>query len=322
MLVLVTGAPGFLGAHVVHALLRQGDEVRALVRPGGPRNHIRKLGVGWVEGDLLDADGLESACVGADAVVHTAALLSYWSRHRRELERVNVEGTMNLLRAAHAAGVKRVVHVSSAATVGTSPQGEILDEQAFWEPKNERIAYVRTKRRAEERVLAASWGGLPAVVVNPSTLLGPRLDGRPPSPLITGIMHGQLPWVPPGGVSVTDVSDVALAVVRALRTGRPGERYLLTGHNLTWEQLYATIAEHADGRVPTLKLGPGRLKWLRGLAAIKDPLRLTRPPWTPDLYRGYGTYAWYDAGKATAELGYRIRPLCSIIRHTTRRDLE
>lgn len=322
MLVLVTGATGFLGAHVVHSLLRQGDEVRALVRPDSPRNHIRKLGVDWVEGDLLEPESLLRACAGVQGVVHCAALVSYWSRQDAQQRRVNVEGTVSLLEAAHDAGVGRLVHVSSAAAVGARRSGEILDEGAFWELESERIPYVRSKRRAEERVLAAAWGGLPAVVVNPSTILGPRLDGRPPSPLITGIMRGRLPWIPPGGVSITDVSEVAAAIVRALRAGRPGERYLLAGHNLTWEQLYAAIAEYADGRVPRRKLGPRRLRWLELQAAVKDRLRLARPPWTPELYRSYGTYAWYRSDKAAAELGYEVRPLKRIIRHTTRRELE
>jgi dihydroflavonol-4-reductase len=318
MLVLVTGATGFLGAHVVQALLRQGDEVRALVRPHSLRNHVRRLGVEFVEGDLLDAGSLERACAAAQGVVHCAAIVSYWSRQNAQQRAVNVTGSLRLLEASHAAGVKRIVHVSSAAVVGARRGGEVIDENEAWEHDSERIHYVRTKRRAEEHALAAAWGGLPIVVVNPSTILGPRLDGHPPSPLIAGIRRGRLPWIPPGGVSITDVSDVAAATVRALRAGRPGERYLLAGHNVTWEQLYQAIADHAGGRVPRRKLSARRLRWLELLAAGKDALRLSRPPWTPEVYRSFGTYAWFRSDKAARELDYVVRPLPEILRHATR----
>ncbi len=320
MRVLVTGASGFLGAHVVRSLLRAGDEVRALVRGGRPRNHIRKLGVEFCEGDLLDDGVAERACEGVDAVLHCASLISYWARQRKQLRAVNVDGTMRLLHAANAAGVGRFVHVSSAATVGASRSGEVLEERTAWDPEQVLSEYAATKREGEERVLAAAWGGLPALVLNPSLILGPRLDGLPPSPLVVGIQRGRLPWVPPGGVSVTDVTDVADTAVRALRRGRVGERYLLAGHNATWAQLYGAIAENADGRVPRRKLGPKQLAWLRLQARVKDTLRISRPPFTEELYRSYGTYAWFTSQKAERELGYEVRPLVRIVRHAIRRE--
>jgi len=320
MLVLVTGAAGFLGAHVVRALLQNGDEVRALVRPGRPRNHIRKLGVEMLEGDLQDEGGMTLACSRVDGVIHCAALISYWRKHASQLQRVNVEGTMALLRAAAEAPVRRFVHVSSAGAVGCSSGGEVLDEEAAWEPPAHPIPYIESKRLGEERVLAAAWGGMGALVVNPSLMLGPRLDGKPPSPLITGMMRGKLPWIPPGGVSVTDVTDVAEACVRALYRGRPGERYILSGHNVTWEQLYGVIAEHADGRVPKQKLGLRKLRWLTLWAVVRSRLGLASPPWTPELYRSYGTFTWFRSLKAARELGYAPRPLERIIRHAVRRE--
>jgi len=320
MLVLVTGASGFLGAHVVHALLRQDVQVRALVRRGSPRNHIRKLEVRFVEGDLLEAGVLEEACEGVDAVVHCASLVSYWSRQDDLMQRTNVDGVSVLLKAMHQARAGRLVHVSSMAAVGASRGGEVLDESAEWNLGEAGIPYARSKREGEQRVRAAAWGGMDAVVVNPSVMLGPRLDGLPPSPLITGIMRGRLPWIPPGGTSVTDVEDVAEAIVRALRAGRPGERYLLAGHNLTWEQLYRAISETAGGRMPEKKLTMRQLRWLSWRATWRDRLRLARPPWTPELFRSYGTYSWFRSTKAERELGYVVRPLPAILRHALRKE--
>jgi dihydroflavonol-4-reductase len=321
MLVLVTGAGGFLGAHIVRALLRNGDEVRALVRPKRPRNHIRKIGVELIDGDILHEQTMIHACNGVDAVIHCASLVSYWKRQKRQMQRINVEGPMILLRAAKLGGARRFVHVSTAGTLGPTKDQVVLDEGLHGDPRESHIAYLDTKLEGESRVLAAAWGGFPALVVNPSMMLGPRLDGLPPSPLIAGIMRGRLPWVPPGGISVTDVTDVAEATVRALRSGRPGERYLLGGHNVSWEQLYQAIADNADGRLPKKHLSQRQLATRRVLAEIKDRIYLTRPPWTPELYRSYGTYSWYRSDKAARELGYLPRPLSRIVRHTVRKEV-
>lgn len=316
MLVLVTGAAGFLGAHVVHALVHAGYEVRAFVRPGQRRNHLRKVGVELFEGDLLDRRSVRAACEGAQGLVHCAARVGYWSRQNALMDRVNVGAVTSLLRAANEARLERIVHVSSAGAVGVSRGGEILDETAPWSLESRHVRYTLTKRRGEERALAAAWGGMPVVVVNPSTLFGPRLDGLPPSPILLGIERGRLPWTPPGGTSVTHVADVARGIVAALERGRPGERYLLTGHNQTWQELYQVIADVTGGRVPRkqLTLRGLRRKLLR--ARCLDALRLARPPHTPEVLRSYGTYGWYDHAKATRELGYSPRPLVELLRQS------
>jgi dihydroflavonol-4-reductase len=313
MFILVTGATGFLGAHIVHQLLDAGERVRAFVRPDRPRNHIRKIGVEFAEGDLQDGRGVEEACRGVDGVIHCAARLGYWAAQNKVQREINVEGTIALLRAAHAGGARRIVHVSSAAAIGSNHTGEILDEESPWSLENERISYARTKRRGEELALAAAWGGMPIVVVNPSMILGSRLDGRNPSALVRQIGRGRLPWIPPGGVSVTDVADIATAVVSALVHGRTGERYLLSGHNLTWEQLYRTIADATGGRAPERKLTQRELRWRSVAAGALDRLRLSRPGWTGEVFRSYGTYSWYRSDKAVRELAYAIRPLPRIV---------
>lgn len=320
--ILVTGATGFLGAHVVHTLLDEGDEVRALVRAGKPRNHVRKIGVELVEGDLLDEESLERACCDVDGLVHCAALVGYWSRQNSIQRQVNVDAVTTLYRAAHRNGVQRIVHVSSVTAVGSNTTGEILDEETLWDPTASQVHYTLTKREGEERALAAAWGGLPIVVVNPSTIFGPRLDGRGPSALFRGLERGRLPWIPPGGISVTDVCDVATAIVSALRHGRPGERYLLAGHNLTWEQLYRAIADEIGGRVPQQKLTQRRLRLLAVATGFLDRLHLARPPRTPEVFRSYGMYSWFRSDKAVRELAYATRPLSRILRHATGRTRE
>ena len=317
--ILVTGATGFLGAHVVHTLLDEGAEVRALFRAGKPRNHVRKIGVELVEGDLLDEESLERACRGVDGLVHCAAHIGYWSRQDSIQRQVNVDAVTTLYRAAQRSGVRRIVHVSSAAAVGANTTGEVLDEETLWDPELPQVHYAITKRQGEERALAAAFGGMPIVVVNPSTIFGPRLDGRGPSALFRGLERGRLPWIPPGGISVTDVCDVATAIVSALSHGRPGERYVLAGHNLTWEQLYRAIADEIGGRVPAQKLTQRRLHVLVFVASLLDRARLARPPRTPEVFRSYGMYSWFRSDKAVRELAYAVRPLPRILRHAAGR---
>ncbi len=314
--VLVTGAGGFLGSHVVRALLATGERPRALVRSGRVPDFLRRSDVTCVEGDLLDERSLTAACRGAQALVHCAARTGFWSRQNGEQRKVNVEGTAALYRAAHRMGIERIVHVSSVAAVGATRDGSVLDETTVWNLRPIRVNYATTKHAGEQRALAAAHGGMPLVVVNPAAILGPRLDGRSSSSLLARVALGRQRFTPAGGASVTDVEDVARAILRALDVGRVGERYILAGHNLTWEALFAAAARLKEVPAPRLHLGPrwtGAVAW--GLTWL-DRLRLTRPPWTPEIWRSYGWYSWYDSDKARRELGYTVRPLEEILRRS------
>lgn len=313
MRVLVTGATGFLGQHVVAELLRRGEPVRALVRPGRARPWLEALPVEQSPGDLLDAASLKRACAGVDALVHCAAHMGLWAREDAEQRAVNVEGTAALLRAAQAAHLQRIVHVSSVAAVAIRRDRSVADESAHWNGASSGIAYARSKREGEDRTLAAARGKVPVVVVNPGMLLGPRLDGGPPSSLVRQVATGRVRWAPQGGMSVTDVEDVACAIVEALLRGRTNERYILAGHNLTLRELYAAIAGAARRPAPRGEI-PAVLRHVMVPAAAALALvGLDRPGWAPERFRLWGIYGWFDSSRAQRELGYRIRPLEQIV---------
>ncbi|MDP6539087.1 MAG: NAD-dependent epimerase/dehydratase family protein [Planctomycetota bacterium] len=317
MLVLVTGAGGFLGGHVCAALAAEGHRVRAMVRPPRPSAAPSHPGIDAVEADLLDEAALRRALRGCDGVVHAAARTGYWSRQDDEQWRANVDGTAALLRAARAAQVARTVHVSSIATIGATRDGTPLDEDAVWQgPDPNRIHYVLTKREAEQRALAAAWAGMDVVVVNPGMLVGPPADGGPPRGMICAVASGRSRWAPPGGTSVADVEDVARGTAAALFRGSSGQRYILGGHNLTWLELQGTIARIAGVAPPRRVLPQALVAGLTAASTLLDAVGLARPPWTPELLRSFGWKAFVDSSRAERVLGYRTRPLEDTIRST------
>jgi dihydroflavonol-4-reductase len=316
MRVTVAGATGFLGSHVVRALREGGHEVRALVRPGRPRAHVVELGASLFEGDLTDEKTLHAACDGVDAVINAAGLTSLWSRHDKEQWRVNVDGWAALIRAATARSVKRIVHVSSTAAIGATRDGGVLDETARWIGPVHRIHYVNTKKEAEERAHAAAWAGLDLVIVNPSMLVGPRLDGRPPSSLLVRVASGRARWCPPGGVAVVDVEDAAHGCVLALERGRAGERYILAAHNLRWRELYTAITRVAGTASTFIDVPRAALPLLDFGATTLDLLGASRPRFAPEIFRSWGWTGFYDSSKAQRELGWKFRVLDATLART------
>jgi dihydroflavonol-4-reductase len=254
--VYVSGATGFVGSHVAREFREQGAAVRD-----------ERI-------DLLDPPELERAVEGCDAVVHVAALYSY-DEPPEEIERVNVQGTRNLLEAAARKGVRRFVFTSTAGTCGPVPGRDATedDEPPAWELA---VPYKRTKLAAE--VLAREAG---AVVVNPTTPIGE--GDRKPTPtgrMIAGVARGRiLGFVPTTGLNLVDVRDVARGHALALEHGEPGERYLLGGANLPLEEIFAAIADLAGRRRPRIPFpyavaeAAGRI----GLANA-DEVKLARLP--------------------------------------------
>jgi dihydroflavonol-4-reductase len=314
MRILVTGAHGFLGSHVTRALLARGHAVRALVRKDKPAPALDELDVERVEGDLLDEPSLVRACAGADGLVHCAARMGYWSRQDEVQRAINVEGTSALLRAAHRGGIRRIVHVSSIATIGFSRDGTVLDETHVWMPRVLKINYVTTKHEAEERAFAAAWAGMDVVVVNPCMLTGPRFDGRKRPGLMGNTAQGRTRWMPPGGTSVADVADVAQGCVLAFERGAKGERYVLGGHNVAWKTLHEKVAQIAGVPPPRRNVPILAARTLELGAQALDLVRLSRPPWTAEVFRTWGLFAFVESNKAREKLGYTFRPLDETIR--------
>jgi dihydroflavonol-4-reductase len=318
MRVLLTGASGFVGAHVAAELSREGAQVRAYCRSEPPPHaHVSD----WVGGDVRDLELLKRATVGCDAVVHAAALVSYVRSEAAASYAVNVSGTRNVIEAAAAAGARRVLVTSSATTCGPVPGRAATerDRPPAWEL---RIPYQRTKVLAEKLALqAATADGLDVLCVNPTTVVGAWDSGPTPAGrMIRDLVNDRcVGYVRTGGINVVGVGDVARGHARALDRGRSGQRYILGGENLSLGDAFALAMEAIGERPPSLPvpwsavygaaLGAECARRLTGRnpqLLVLDQVRLGRIP------------LFFSSEWARAELGYEPRPAAEALASAAR----
>jgi len=264
----VTGAAGFVGCHVVRALLARGEIVRALVRPTSDLRNLDGLPVELVQGDLLDVSSVLGAMAGCDVVYHVAAFYSTRPEDARQMYLVNVQGTKLVCHAARRAGVRRLIHTSTIGTIGRPANGSLPDEETefnLWETASH---YARSKFLGELVALNMAAAGLPVVVVHPCAPVGP-LDRKPTSTgqRIVDFLRGKRPAFAPGGINFVPVEDVAVGHVLAAERGRVGERYIL-GHrdgNLD-EEAFLSLLERVSGQPRPVECQDSWRNWIRGVS--------------------------------------------------------
>jgi dihydroflavonol-4-reductase len=307
---LVTGASGFVGSAVARILVGAGFRVRALVRRGSPRFHLDGLDLEFVEGDLRDAESVRRAIADARYVFHVAADYRLWARDRREIYAANVGGTRNIMQEALRAGVERVVYTSSVATLGLRPDGAPADESVPLSEEQGIGAYKRSKIAAErlvEGMIASE--GLPAIIVNPSTPIGPRdVKPTPTGRIIVEAARGRIPGFVDTGLNLVHVEDVAEGHLAALRRGVVGERYILGGANVTLADMLADIARLVGRNPPRLRIP--RAAAITVAYAAEAMARFTgrEPLATVDGIRMAAHRMFFTAAKAERDLGIRPRP--------------
>ncbi len=315
MRVMLTGASGFLGGHVLERLLAESVQVAALVRDPQAAADLQARGVELVTGCIEDPLALMAAlATPTDCVFHVAADTSTWRGHEARQNRTNIDGTRNLIAAAKAAGVRRLVHTSSVSAFGQ--QENVLDEHSPRLGKQSWINYERTKAIAEELVLEAdARGDIEAVVLNPAHILGPG-DTRNWARMFILLEQGKLPGAPPGSGTFADVREIAKAELAAWRLPRHGEQYLLGGEHASFLELIQCIAKALDCKAPSRALPAG---FLRGYARVLDALsRVTggEPQLTPQSVSFTCYHLRVDSTKAMRELGYQLTPLRTLVHDT------
>ncbi|HTV46060.1 MAG TPA: hopanoid-associated sugar epimerase [Stellaceae bacterium] len=308
-LCLVTGATGFVGSAVARLLLQQGHRVRALVRPAADRRNLGGLDLDIATGSMEDAASLAAAVRGCRYLFHVAADYRLWVPDPAAMYRTNVDGTRELMTAALAAGVERIVHTSSVATLGLIPGGS-ADEDTPARFEDMIGPYKRSKYRAEEAVreLVAE-RGLPAVIVNPSTPVGPRdLKPTPTGRLIVEAARGHMPGFVDTGLNIVHVDDVAAGHLAAAATGRIGERYILGSENLTLAEILGEVARVTGRRAPRMQVPHAMAAVAAVLAETAARVSGREPLTTRDGVRMAKKKMYFSSAKASRELGYRPRP--------------
>jgi dihydroflavonol-4-reductase len=308
-LTLLTGATGFVGSAVARVLLARGHALRLLVRRGGDRRNVAGLGAELVEGDLTDPASLARAADGCRYVFHVAADYRLFVPDPAAMLRANVDGTRALLLAAQAKGVERIVYCSSVAALGLTGSAVPADEAT---PVHEAAivgVYKRSKYRAEQAVLElVREHGVPAVIVNPSTPVGPRdIKPTPTGRMIRDAATGRMPAYVQTGLNIVHVDDVAEGHALALERGRVGERYILGGEDFTLGALFAAVAQAAGRRPPHVRLP---LAPLYPVALVCEALARfgIEPVVTRETLAMARKTMFFSSAKARAELGYAPRP--------------
>jgi dihydroflavonol-4-reductase len=307
--VLVTGATGFVGSAVARAALAEGFKVRVLARPATSRRNLDGLDVTVAEGDLGDAASVAAAMAGVRYLLHVAADYRLWARDPEEIVRNNREGTRAVMEAARAAGVERIVYTSSVATLGFPADGRPSDEDQPLHEAEAIGAYKRSKVIAERLVEQMAAEGLPVVIVNPSTPIGPRdIKPTPTGRIIVEAARGKIPAFVDTGLNLVHVDDVAAGHLLALQRGRVGQRYILGGEDVSLRGLLTEIALLTGRKPPTLNLPRAPLFPLALVAEAIGQVTGKEPMLTRDSLKMASHRMFFSSAKAKTELGYAIRP--------------
>lgn len=313
---LVTGATGFVGSHLTRLLAKRGHEVRVTYREKSRLASIEGFGIEPIKADITDIRRMRRAAKGCDVVFHVAGYVG--SRPRKTVWEMNAKAPEVVCRAAVLEGVGRMVLTSSVAGIGPAPEGEIGDERLIYKTGSLGLTYVDAKHEGEARAQEASVGkDIDLVIVNPSYVLGPEDPTGTSTRIIGNYLLGKVPGVVDADVNIVDVDDVAKGHILAARRGRPGERYILGGHNIHWAEVIEEVARVSGVHYPVVVVPPeaalvARLRESIGLymPIAAEGLELMRQNWR------------YSSAKAKRELGYKTKPLKETIKRTVDWYLE
>ncbi|UCB44746.1 MAG: SDR family oxidoreductase [Spirochaetota bacterium] len=309
---VITGASGHVGANLTRVILERNEAVRVLVRED--RRALEGLDVELINGDVLDLESLLRAFKGARIIYHLAAKISMYKHDEKNMFRVNVEGTQNVIKACFTCRVERLVHFSSIHTLSPFPKDEVLDEAREFVDERKLSPYDRTKALAEKEIEKAIDRGLDAVVVCPTAIMGP-FDFKPSyaGKTLLDIYHGRIPALIDGGFDWVDVRDVVNGALAAAKDGRSGERYIFSGKWYTVREICEMVRDITGCKIPRMVVP----MWLaRGFA---PPVTLAArvlgksPMFTSGALYVLRHYKYISHAKASKEFGYKPRPIARTI---------
>ncbi len=251
-MILVTGGAGLLGNTLITQLLQANEKVVAIynktilnIKPH-PFLTIKQV-------DILDVIALQDTMQGVTKVYHCAAIVSFNPKHKANLYKVNVEGTANIVNACLDAGVEKLVHVSSVAALGRIRQGAIIDESMQWTHQTSNSVYGESKYKGEMEVWRGIAEGLSAVIINPSIILG-EANWNNSSTAIFKNVYNEFGWYSTGSTGWVDVQDVAKAMIALMNSNIVNQKFIVSGHNETYQNVFNTIAIAFNKKIPSKKV--------------------------------------------------------------------
>ena len=314
MKVLVTGATGFLGSALCARLIADGHQVTAFSRQSSRKSLLDHLPINFAFGCISDREAVNNAVAGSEIVIHAAAHLTCWGFEKAIHQKVNVEGTRNVLAACVNNRVRRLVHVSTVAAIGIpEDKSKPANEQFEFNLRNEELSYNHSKREAELLVLEASRKDVDAVIVNPSSIFGPYGKSFRGAEMIEKVRSTRIVPYFTGGLCAVHVSDVVDGIVRVIEKGETGNRYILGGENLTYESLARRSAAALNLKRSFIPIVPAVTMVA---ATLMEPLGRFRKKKPKITFAGHycaGRFHFYDSTKAVGKLGFVARDFNSIL---------
>lgn len=315
---LVTGATGHAGNALVRELLSSGKKVRVLLRKQSDTLCLKSLEIEKVYGDITNLDSIMDTCRDIENVYHLAAQISIMPGRDNHLNRINLDGTQNIIQAAKKNKVKRLIYTSSIHALKEAPHGTIIDEQnTCFDPSNPRGAYDRSKAAASLKVLQACSDGLDTVVLCPTGFIGPydyktSLMGQ----FFIDYMQGRYKFIVNGAYDYVDVRDVAHAHILAAKQARPGHTYIISGHRVDMYQMTAALEKLTGIKPPKFWLKPGLANLASYLSTFYCLLSNSRPQFTCYSWSTINSNSYISSQKAQKELGYCPRPFEQSLKDT------
>ena len=317
MNILITGATGLVGSAIARRCLSDNHSVSALFRAGSDRSLLgdNASKINWIEGDILDIKSLEIAIEGIDFVIHAAAIVSFVPRDRDIMYKVNREGTANVVNVCLKSGIQKLCYVSSIAALGrpdprkiVQGQDTVLDESQRWEDSPENSEYAKSKYLAELEVWRGIAEGLNAVIVNPTLVLGEG-DWTKSSTQIFKYVYKQKPFYTTGLANYVDVVDVAEIVYQLMLSDISGERFLLNGGSISYQNLFNTIADAMHKKRPSFRVGTGLSEVIWRIEKVRTWLLGTKPLITKETAQSGGRRITYNNTKIKKALRFNFQPL-------------
>lgn len=320
-MILVTGATGLVGSHLLYHLVSSGHKVRAIYRKGSNIYAVRDVfalytraiiplwrKVQWVEADLNDIPSLEHAFTGIEYVYHTAAMVSFHSKDQSKLYKTNVKGTANIVNLCIARGIKKLCFVSSVSTLSKEADKPILDENSYWNPDEDHNHYAITKYGAEMEVWRGTQEGVPAVIVNPGVILAPDMQGRSSSGIVKQYDTGSR-FYTDGRTGFVDVRDVVSAMQKLMQSEIQNKRFILVSENLTYKAFTQMLDKELKYEIPAKKASKGMVMAISILTSFIGFLFGKKPKLDRDTAKALFKQNQYSNKAIQEAIGFKFTPI-------------